>query len=379
MLEPHTEADPVAILIQALVATGNLFGRTAHWVVESDKHYCVLNCVLVGDTARARKGVSWRRVKSVLEDVDSTWPQPASGLSSGEGLIYAVRDASRGPRGKVDRGVTDKRLLVVEEEFVRPLVCAKREGNILSAVVRAAFDTGDLRNLTRNSPDKATGAHISIIGHVTRQELLRHLDQTDYANGYANRILWPCVRRSKELPDGGQSHALDFSRVDSQLQAALKFCDPPPELRRDPEAAELWHSEYSRLSGSGPGLIGAVLSRGDAYVMRIATVYAVLDCSNLIKPCHLQAALAVWKYCEDSAHFIFGDILGDPEADTILAALKQAGANGLNRTQISELFARNKSSAQIERALVFLHTNGRVEQRITPSGGGRRIETWFAK
>lgn len=138
-----------------------------------------------------------------------------SGLSSGEGLIYNVRDPvwekeSIKEKGRVvdyqdvivDAGESDKRLLIVEPEFASTLTAMSREGNILSAVIRQAWDDGNLSPLTRNNPIKATGAHVSTIGHITWPELLARLDDTSKANGFANRFLWPLVRRSKELPDG---------------------------------------------------------------------------------------------------------------------------------------------------------------------------------
>ena len=91
---------------------------------------------------------------------------------------------------------------MVESEFVSALKVANRDGNTLSAVIRAAWDTGTLRTLTRNSPLEAVGAHVSIIGHITSEELRRYLDATETANGFANRFMWLCVRRSKVLPEG---------------------------------------------------------------------------------------------------------------------------------------------------------------------------------
>ena len=65
-----------------------------------------------------------------------------------------------------------------------------------------AWDSGDLGTLTKNSSTRATGAHISLIGHITADELRRYLTQTEQANGFGNRHLWFCVKRSKELPHG---------------------------------------------------------------------------------------------------------------------------------------------------------------------------------
>ncbi len=98
----------------------------------------------------------------------------------------------------------DNRLLIVEGEFSSTLKVLNREGNTLSPVVRNAWDSGDLNTLVKNNPAKATGAHISIIGHITKQELLKHLDETEAANGFGNRFLWVYVDRSKILPEGGR-------------------------------------------------------------------------------------------------------------------------------------------------------------------------------
>ena len=57
----------------------------------------------------------------------------------------------------------------------------RRDGNTLSVVIREAWDTGGLHTLTKNDPITATDAHISIIGHITIEELLRHLDETEQA------------------------------------------------------------------------------------------------------------------------------------------------------------------------------------------------------
>ncbi len=70
-------------------------------------------------------------------------------------------------------GVEDKRLLIKEAEFSSTLGVLGRDGNILSAIIRDSWDSGDLETLTKNSPAHATGAHISIIGQIARQELLR--------------------------------------------------------------------------------------------------------------------------------------------------------------------------------------------------------------
>jgi hypothetical protein len=391
-IDPHTEADPAALLISYFVAVGNMIGRHPHFVADGAEHYTNLYAILVGRTSKSRKGSSQAQVKRPLKAVDPEWvlERIQSGLSSGEGLIWAVRDPIQKEepvreRGRVvdyetvlqDPGVEDKRLLITEPEFASMLRVMGRDGNTLSAVVREAWDSGNLRTLTKNSPAKATGAHISILGHVTRDEVLRYLDSTEAGNGFANRFLWVCVRRSKSLPDGGLIHQVDFGPLIRRLTAVVEFAGGVGEMKRDDEARGLWHAVYPALSQEVPGLLGAVIARAEAQVMRLACIYALLDQSATVRRNHLEAALAVWSYCEASARFVFGDALGDPVADEILRVLRHA-EDGLTRTEISNHFGRNRAASDISRGLTRLWEGGLAEPQSEAVGQGRPTERWYA-
>ena len=180
-LAPETEALPVAVLAHLLIAAGNIVGRTAWTVAGGVRHHCNLFAVVVGDTSRARKGTAWAAVQSVVGGeyrpygLDPGWRarRVKSGLSSGEGLKWFVRDAlvKPGEEQPADPGETDKRLFIIEEEFASVLQMGRREGNTLSSVLRQAWDGKRLDTLTKNDPVTATGAHVSIVGHITREEL----------------------------------------------------------------------------------------------------------------------------------------------------------------------------------------------------------------
>ena len=369
-LDPHTEADSAAILFQTLTAFGNLIGRKAYFLVEEDRHFGNLNVVLVGRTSKARKGTSWGRVSAVFKEIDPLW-LPTSGLSTGEGLIWAVRD-----RAGEEAGVDDKRLLVMEPEFARVLQSARRKENTLSPVIRQAWDTGDLRIINKNSPVIATGAHIALIGHITKDELVRSLTETESANGFANRFLWVCVRRSKLLPEGGTARQKDFADITDKFGQAVRFAQSAERLQRDEPTRERWLCVYEALSADKPGLLGAVTSRSEAQVTRLSLVYALLDSSPVIRLPHLEAALAAWHYCEDSARFIFGDLLGDPIADTVMAELRKAAEHGLTRTEISAQLGRHAPASEINRALDKLASEGLARSR-TERTDGRYAERWL--
>lgn len=382
-LMPHTEADPMALLIQLVVGFGNILGRSAYFQVEADKHYLNMNAVVVGNSSKARKGTSWGHVNKFLKKIDPSWPAPITGLSTGEGLIHQVRDPvvvtnkKTGKEEVEDEGQNDKRLLAVESEFGRLLQCANREGNTLSAVIRQAFDSGDLRVATKASPERATNAHISINGHVTLAELNLLLSKNDSANGLANRFFWVVVKRSKLLPEGGDADAVNFEDIRYQLSEAVIFARQVGRIKLDSEARELWRNIYTALSAEQPGLLGAVTSRGEALVMRLATLLAVTDWSNTISVAHLKAALAIWDYCAASAKFIFGNTLGNPVAERVLATLKQAGATGLTLTGIHSEFNGHLSRGELHAALKELHSQGLANFESVKTSG-RPSQVWFA-
>ncbi len=230
--------------------------------------------------------------------------------------------------------------------------------------------------LNKNSPVKATGAHISIIGHITRDELLMELSNNDKVNGFGNRNLWLCVQRSKYLPDGGDWDHLDLGPLIGQLKDVIEFARGVGEIRRDAEAGAMWRAVYAQLVGERGGLFGSLTSRAEAHVLRLSCIYALIDRSTEARKCHLEAALALWKYCEDSARVIFGDTLGNPVVDQILKALRKA-PEGLTRNDLHNLFGRHRSSEEIGVALEILrdHKLAECEKEDT---GGRPVEHWFA-
>jgi hypothetical protein len=384
VLDPHTEADAVGILVQFLAAFGNIIGSNPYYQIESDRHRASLFSVHVGASAKGRKGTAGGRVRAVTRLADETWSdeRTVSGLSSGEGLINAVRDKVEKFDVKaqqfetIDPGVVDKRLMVVEPEFAGALSAMERHGNTLSPVIRNAWDGQKLQTLTKASPLKATGAHISIIAHITEEEARARLTRTEMANGFANRFLFCCVRRSKLLPHGGALPEAELADTAQRVKAAADFARQIGRVGMTADAAAAWAAAYSELSAERPGLVGANIARAEAQVIRLSLIFALLDMTDMITPRHIEAAMAVWAYCEDSALRTFGDSLGDPVADDILRALRQSAHSGMTRTEISNLFGRHRTT-EIGAALQLLKTKGRIRSGSKRTNG-RPSEVWVA-
>jgi hypothetical protein len=388
-LAPASEADPVALLAQTLIFYGNAVGRNAHFRVGATRHFTNEFVLLCGKTSKSRKGTSWDLVKSLFEAVEPLWSGSCvvSGLSTGEGLMHAVRDPStkvkkkrkKGaePEVETDPGVTDKRLLVYEPEFSRVLRQTNRDDNILADVLRQAWDGQTLRTLTKTNPTTATNPHISLCGHITIIELVRFLTELTMANGSGNRFLPVCVARSKLLPMGGLVDQHLRQALQKELREAITHGARNVTVRFDEPAQGLWCDLYESLSADRPGLTGAMLGRAEAHVVRLSMIYALMDGHDEIGVAHLKAALAFWGCVERSVRFIFGTRTGDSLADDIQQLL-EASPGGLTRTEISAYLGRNYRSGRIDQALGALLKAG-LACRVQEKSGGRPAERWCAR
>ncbi len=224
---------------------------------------------------------------------------------------------------------------------------------------------------------KATNAHISINGHVTREELRARLDALDAANGWGNRFLFCATRRARRLPAVVITDE-DLAPHASELALGIAWArEHNPCLRWGDEAFREWCAFYNAASDDVRGIVGALTARSEAHVLRLALMYAVADRSAELRREHLDAARAVWRYCEDSVAWIWEGKLGDPDAERILEPLRAAGLPGMSRTSIRDLFSHDKDARAIDDALALLADHRLAVARMVPTGG-RSAQWWWA-
>ena len=396
---PLTEADPAAILMQALVIFGNRLGRSAKYYVGASIHHANEFLLLVGSTSRGKKGMS-KDMAEILFQPTGDAPEAKEsedgleatgclsdplvcysrkGLSSGQGLVYAVRDAvpEFGNR-PADPGVADKRLLVIEPEFQRVLAQTRTKDSILSSTLRDLWDSGNGGSMNKIDPTKTTNAHVSLIGHITPEEFRTQSAETDYQNGFLNRF-WVCLaKRSRFIPIPPIILAANYTHIRDQLRNALRsaLISPRP-LSMDAQATEYYKSIYeTELEKERHGLTESLLARAAPHVCRMAIIYAKADNEMQIRLPHLRAAHALWKYSEQSAEYLFGRSTGNKHANKILALL-EAAPNGMTATQIYEATGKNLTEKVRADAMEVLEKQGMViRQQATPNG--RTVDLWTA-
>jgi hypothetical protein len=374
----YTEATDAGVMAHLLSAGGTYIGPGPYHFA-GGKQYARINAGLVGPTSTGRKGTSEVPVNGLMEWVDKKFwdEQHVSGLSSGEGLIAKVADIKIwNPETKeYDPGPpVDKRLNVTEPEFARVLANMGREGNILSHVIRDAFDSGNLATLTVN-PRQASGAHICMTVHCTPEELEERLHSLELVNGFANRFCWFFVKSDKVMPHTEPIPETVYEPLGNRLREVANLKERNIDWTK--AAAGRWEKEYERLREDRPGLEGKVLARGQAIVPRLALIYCLLDEEKRRRAMdvdHLEAALAVWAYCEGSAELLFESETDDKDADKLLKLLRARGP--MTATEMN----KHLSNAQKRRRDEALNTLMALSlvAKSTEDTGGRPAERYEA-
>jgi hypothetical protein len=397
LMAEFSEACPEALLVQSLVMFGSAMGRTGY-VASGVKLFSNEFVVLVGDTGVGRKGTALDMCVALFEAVAPNLKTRKT-IQSGEAIIHAVRDERFGqPKNKclksredyekekvlVDVGESDKSVLFYETEFSSLLKIAQRNGNIITEVLRDAWDSpAYLQNSNKNSPDKATGPHISLAGHTTREEQNKTFQSVDRDNGFGNRILWVRAYKAKSLPDldellnWNEYPALIGKFKNSLLKFRPEFGFKPKnevQLKRDVQAQKLYRSfkEESETKQRSEN-VKKVLNREPQHVLKLSLIYAAIDGGDEIRREHMEAAIAVVRYCEASAIWAFGDSTGNATANKMLNALRFANAP-LSKNDVRNELSRHVSSVDLDEAIGLLVRSNLVNVAVRRSANGQKVD-----
>lgn len=369
-VEPHTEADPLAILASLLCAAGVRLGQDPHVRAGDDPHPLLVWPLIVGRTSAGRKGTSWSSARRLLRaaDPDFVARNVRSGLTSGEGLAAMfVDDDSDSTPGRLPTG--DRRLLMLEPEWAAVMNRMRREGNSLSATLRAAWEGGDLSTLGVNARI-APSSHVGLLAHISPREFRDKVSASDMAGGTYNRFLPLAVARSKFLPTGGAVDDDTMTRIGDSLADRLITGSRLHTIGFTTAAAHLWrrlYVEFGRDHGDD-GPVEQFIARAAPNCLRIAAIHAALDLTDEIEPSHLTAAAALMRYSIATARAVFTDTKTPAR---LLAWIAEAGEAGRTRKDITtEFFAGNARADHINALLDQLMDAGRITRSNRPPKGG---------
>lgn len=385
---PYTEADPMAVAVNFLSMIGSVCGRSPHVRVGSWKLHANLFFVTAAETT-GRKGTATRDVLAIMDGVDPDWRSNGyvQGVNSGEALVHRVRDATYNKDGEVkDEGVSDKRSFVMSEELSSVFKVSERSGSILTEMVRVCYDAPEKLSINnKNTPTTATGALITVAGHVTPQSLHGLADvNLDVCGGTLNRFVWVLAKNSKFVPFGTVMPAKRLAALQTKVKAAVALASSIGEVKPSKEARQLV-DDYRRRVEFRPerGLYAYVTARAPTNMVKIALVLALTRGSRTIEVEDVQAAIGISDYALASAKYLFtadsGDTAAEIRSRQVMTFL-EGFPEGVSLTTVARRFhaTRDKDRQgvpQVYRSLELLERRGLIRQEKVRLEGSRRHTT----
>ena len=364
-----TEADPYAVLVTTLVAVAAVIGARPHVRTGDTIQPPVLFALLVAETPKANRGMSWRLTRQLLDAAAPPgWGQVVQGLSSQAGLVGAPGVRSRPARQAGAAHGDVHNLLVHEPTFARMLALSRRPSSPLPWLLRNAWDGLPLDPIRHPSARH----HEGLVAHVTLEQLRTQTSLTEASAGFLGRFLFVRVKRPRPVMDEGSVPPGVISRLATLLAPRLDQARNGGQMRRGSDSMSLWHRKYGEIAADDPGgLLGIAVARAAWFVTRLSLVYAVADGDGENRPRHVEAALSLWRYCRESAAWALGGRAGDSLEQQLLEAISRAGPAGLSLTAQSAAFGRNIPAARIGAARGFLEERGLIETVARTAAGSR--------
>lgn len=392
-----TEANPYAVAASAIAYLGIAVGRGPYMPVGNTWHHARHFPLHVGRSGEGRKGDATSLIKRIAYRIAELSPDHApkihtGGLSSREGLVFLIHDGYKDGKEDVPP-INDKRLLVIESEFVNVLHQGKRDGNTLSAALRDCWDGVSLKPATKTNRLWATDPHVGILAAVTRGELLECMAARDLTNGFFNRFMPFWAERPRLVPIPQATPASEVERLANRAIEVLKFCCAERWVDKDTmriqlseEAKARWCTLYTgELNSRSHGeRINALVERRAPMLLRLAMLFALTDCSDRVEVAHIDAALAWIRYSVESVKFIFGSAEDEVKTaqvnDTAAKILEFLARNPkASRTQITkDCFGGHVPKTRIDDALDELITTNppRVLVEEDRSAPGRPVKRY---
>lgn len=373
-VEPHTEADPAAILLSLLCMAGIAIGSGPRCVAGMTLMPARLQVWICGPTGDGRKGASLgvaRRIMAIA-DAEFAASRIMSGFGSGEAIVDEVADGS------------DHRLLCLAPEGASLLAVMSRRGDTTSTILRDSYDSDVLSARARQKNSVAVDSHVGLLVHITPSDLAGGLSDTSIRNGFANRGLFVWSHRgTKRIPRGSGATpkaAEEYARV---LGDRIQWARSRSLVTFTDEAAPTWDQYYCDFGSDAPtDLLRDLEVRGEVHVQRICMILALLDGESHMHSRHLAAAMSIWDYCRTSSRMLFGDegsvesarLLTPQQQDnrkmeSDLAKLHDAISDGpLSRTAQFALFGRHRTKVELGRLRTELVRRNVAMERLDSAG-----------
>jgi hypothetical protein len=225
--------------------------------------------------------------------------------------------------------------------------------------------------MAKNARRAATAPHISIVSHITPEELVKLQTDADVFGGTWNRFLWIASKRARLRPHGGDFD--DLGEIQAAVRSVVTHARNVGRMRRTPAADRLWEEEYYRRADvRAGGVIGAIIGRAEPQLLRLSMLAALARQEDVVDVEDLAAALSLWRYVEATVRMLFGGC-EDPLVRRVIEAIR--AAPGIGRSTLHRQTAKTMPASRFLDVLARAAATGEVEAERVETGGRPR-EVW---
>ncbi|MCW7552111.1 YfjI family protein [Endozoicomonas gorgoniicola] len=417
-----TEAVPTSVGAYLLVWFTSHIGRTRYMMIGDEQRWLNNFFLLVGPSGSG-KGTSGKgpaRIFYQVQDKMQVLFQSAfdagrgeglkqcpnlqvhnGGLSSGEGLGFALDDGTDSPIP--GRTITDKRLLVIESEMANTLCNMTRQGNTLSAQLRNVYDGVDIKPMTKRDRVSVSDPYICLLGNITPDELLKFdEDRLQSFNGLLNRMLmlWTQPQKLVSRPKTMDSNTLSgfSSTIAEHIMKARngRFETHWKKLRLQTEpllftksAEDLWDRSYSRLVNQPYSKrIEPLVRRHRLHARLMAAALALFQGHEVVTREDMEGALDWIEFSRQSIVFCYRTQTEQRKVEAIHVMAKKVlyaihvlcqKNNTCTRTDIHNLCQRKLRREQLTEALELLinQVPPLIQQKLKRLESGRSVPVYL--
>jgi hypothetical protein len=391
--------NPIAIALAFMTWLSAALSPRIIFKVADTLHTCRIYAVHVGRSARGGKGDSMSLLNRVIEAIDFNNPglipmQRNGGLSTREGLAMQVHDSYKDNKQDVPP-ILDKRLSIVESEFVKILALAKKDPGLILPVIRELWDFGgSIIPLTKTNPISATRPHMTLYGNITPYELRATLDPKDIHGGTVNRFLFIFAEREEMIAFPSTTSTNDVNQLAAAIADVIRWSkqgygsfaynasQDQIEIGLSAEARDFWEiTAFPRLSKPfGNELVAEATNRRAPFALRLALLFAITDKSLIIEKHHLEAGVAWVDASAQTAKFLFGNQTKAIAVNKVdkkkLIDFLLANNGQATRTEISsKCFHRKRTKSELDTLLNGL-CGSVIDKHEQVAGNGQKTSIY---
>jgi hypothetical protein len=380
-----TELERVALLLQTLSAVGCMMGRNAFYSNGLTSHYPNVNSIIVREHNNEPTDSTSTIVRELVRSIDPVWSKShaRSGLLASQQYVDLVRDPiyeqigpAENSRPKLLSPGSRYKSVFVLESIGSLLGFNGRKGEDLQNNIGYSYMGLPVWKSTGSRIFCATDATITINSVALRKDLEILMLSKNRIAEIGQFFLWSCIPQSAPCQITISDIAVVVRKFSQLFRRAIDFAKQHRQIRISQDAEYSLSNIRSTYMHHRAGLYGLITDYAESHILRLALIFALLDQSPTISAQHLQAANAIWAYCDQSCQILFGTLSGCTLADKIELIIRNSGPSGISRTKLNNSLGRNFTRDQINYAIAYLESSELIVTQRNP-GKGRTEVRYF--